>query len=185
MTMKHVTYSARFGYLMMALLGLLSLTGCAQKTITYQLDLVATVQEGRLARQEVDNIAYQVREYVEGHTRATFSRDMETAADRLAYWVNADMVDVCGVIAVKEELPDDDQPAKSAAPEIVSVQVLITYESFAEAADAMQWRAVYADLIYKDEGWEVKSAEEQTDTSAPVTLTINGVDALCLNRLLP
>ncbi len=184
MTMKCVTHPMRFGYLylVMALFGLLSLTGCAPKTITYQLDLVATVQNGQLARQDLNNIAYQAREYAESRVRANFSQDMESYQDRLAYWVNAEMVDICGVVTVKEKLPDDKQPATPTPPESISVQALITYNSFVEAANAMQWRTVYAELVYKDKRWEVKSAEEQTDQSPPVTLTINGQTALCLSQ---
>lgn len=173
----------RFGCLLLALLSLLSLTSCAQKTLTYELDLVATVQEKRLPKQELDNIAYQVREYVERHTRATFSRDFETAGDRLAYWVNAEMVDICGIITVKEALPDDDQPAQPSTPEIVGVQALIAFESFSEAANAMQWRYVLADLVYKDARWEVKSAQEQADRSLPSALSIDGQKVICVSQL--
>ncbi len=182
MTMNSVTSPMRFGYLVIVLLGLLSLTGCAPKTITYQLDLVGTVQDKQLARQEVDNIAYQAREYAERHVRRNFSQDMESYQDRLAYWVNAEMVDICGVITVEEKLPDGKQPATPTPPESISVQALITYNSFVEAANAMQWRTVYAELVYKDERWEVKSAQEQTDQSSPVTLAINGQNALCLRQ---
>lgn len=181
MTMNYVIPPMRFGHLVLALLGLLSLASCAPKTITYQLDLVGAVQEGQLARQDLDNIAYQAREYAESHVRSNFSQDMESYQDRLAYWVNAEMVDICGIITVEEKLPDEDkQPAKSATPEGISVQALIIYESYVESADAMQWRTVYAELAYKDERWEVRTAEEQTDQSSPVTLTINGQNVLCL-----
>ncbi|MEJ5309943.1 MAG: hypothetical protein WHX52_09230 [Anaerolineae bacterium] len=86
---------------------------------------------------------------------------------------------------VEEKLSDDKQSATPTPPESISVQALITYNSFVEAANAMQWRTVYAELVYKGERWEVKSAEEQTVQSSPVELTINGQPALCLNKSLP
>ncbi len=174
--MKHVTAFARVSYVLLALLGLLSLASCAPKTITYQLDLVRTVQEGQLARQELDNIAYQAREYAESHVRSDFSQDMDSYQDRLAYWVNAEMLDICGIITVEEK-----QSTQSSAPENISVQALIVYQSFAVPANTMQLRTVYADLVYRDERWEVKSAQEQTDESPGIELTLDNHDVLWLS----
>jgi len=180
--MTHVTAFTRVSYVLLALLGLLFPPGCAPKTVTNQLDLVGAVQNKQLARQELDNIAYQAREYAENHVRSNFSQDMESYQDRLAYWVNAEMVDICGIITVEEKLPNNDkQSTQSSAPENISVQALIVYQSFAEAANTMQLRTVYAELVYKDERWEVKSAQEQTDESPAIDLTLDNHDVYWLS----
>ncbi len=171
--MKRFISLARIGCLTMALFGLLVLAGCAQKSVTYQLDLVKLVQEERIPRQELDTIAYQVRESIESKVRKTLNQDA------LAYWVNAEMVDMCGIIIL------EDKPAAGgqggATTEIVSVKVLITYQSYSMSADTMLLQLVSADVAYEDSQWEVKTAEVMSESSPAVDLKLDDHDVYCIS----
>lgn len=151
-----------------------ALTGCT-KTFVYQEDLGDMVWKGKLPEKELDDISYQVREYIEHKTHQNFASDFGSFDDRLIFWMNADMEDIEGVatMSVKAKTaPGKPYPAQISPPWIVGVKVKVLYRGFIESSNEPKSQYVYAELEYNDKHWDVKSAKELTDQSQVVDLSV-------------
>lgn len=172
--MKSNRASIAWTCLLAFLLGLLSLTGCSQK-VAYQEDLAVSIKAKRLQRKELDNIAYQVRETFEQRTREGFALDFESYDDRLTYWLNAEMVNICGLARLEAE-PTEEQPR----PEIVGANVVVIFKGFILSSDQSVDQVVYAALDYRDGQWQVTGVREITEKKSDVGFKLDGQEYHCV-----
>jgi hypothetical protein len=152
---KNLLGSVKIGSLLVLMFASALLLGCSSST--YQTDLTNMVCNNRLPRQKVKDLAYQVRKFIKNQEKSNFSKDMGSYNDRLGYWSNAEMVDICGVINLKGDKED-----LSKLSEIVSAKVIIFYEGFVISTKTNTPQFIYAEADFKNDRWQVKSAEEKT-----------------------
>lgn len=142
----------------------LILTSCVPGASPNEYDLTKTLNEGKFPSAEMDNIAYKLREAIEQNHRWD--------TEWLTYWTNAEMVGRCGKIKV-----NDLQEGKTDVPlklidlqEVVSIDAWVEYHSYTESQlingenVAPIARTVKGTVVYKDNRWEVKSAQEMTES---------------------
>lgn len=184
-TLKPILYST---VLVILILGTLFGSGCAPKTMAQTEDIVNLVQEGRLPRTDLDDISYDVREFIEKNTRGSFVVDMWSYTDALGYWVNAEMIDMCGTAEVEYSLEPTPTATGATAPspaKILKMNVLIIYESYVESLDQMQYQWVYAELIFKNGEWTIKQVAQEKDANAASRIAPEGMTLRWINNSNP
>jgi hypothetical protein len=165
----------QFFCLIILLSGVILLNGCSS-SITVEEDLIRLVKKGDLPRQMLDNIVYEVRQKIEQDTHSSFALDMNTYEDNLTYWVNAEMVDMRGIITRKysgEPTPSDTHA--TITPEILGVKTEILFKGFIASDDKSVWQYVLAELTYEDEQWVVQKYDFEDDDEVDPNLALEGV----------
>lgn len=170
------------------LLTALAAVGCSPKTMTLTEDIVTLVQEGRFSRTDLDDISYDVRELIESKMRGSFVSDTWGYGDSLGYWVNAEMIDMCGTAVVEYSLEATSTTEGVAAPDpgkIQKMNIVIIYESYVESLDQMQYQWVYAELTFKGSEWTIKQVAQENDSAASSRIAPEGMTLRWLNNSNP
>ncbi len=157
------------------------LSGCESGDSSLsKIDLVQKiVNEKSLSAKIVDSIAYAVSEELERKAHVNFGPDMEHSVAWMEYWMNAQWHDFAGTATVRDAQPGATPPAQSSAAkygiDVTGAQVWIEFYGGEESEipENERSRVAYAELDYRDGGWQVVKVEQQAGVLELYSLAIS------------